>query len=110
MIDPRQGAVVSTRQEAIRAVIQAIVWSSWAVVLSWYGWSIWMLLLGQRSTGLADIIYNWTSTGWLGIFALMLSIRYAWASVVELVGVALPYFFKSKLIPKNAARRRRNER
>jgi len=108
MINPNQGVVVHTRQEAIRAAIQAIVWAGWAVALSWYGWSIWMLALGQRTAGLADIIYNWTSTGWLGIIALALSMRYTILSLMRVVGVVLPYFFKGRSRPNQNAKERRN--
>ncbi|MEL6297335.1 MAG: hypothetical protein AAFQ45_02080 [Pseudomonadota bacterium] len=107
-MNPKQGAFVHTRQEAIRAWIQCVVWLVWSVALVWYGWGFWQLLMGARSTTLDDFAFNWTSSGWLGALAAIFAIRYATGSFRQLFGVALPYLVKSYFNDSKSKKGRRH--
>ncbi len=106
MINPKQGALVHTRQEAIRAGVQALVWAFWSGAFVGYSWGFWMLLVGERTTTYDDFAFDWTSSGWLGAIAAMFAIRYAIYSFGQLLGVALPYAVKSFFDTNNAKDRR----
>lgn len=107
MINPKQGAVVHTRQEAIRACIQAIVWASWSAAFVWYGWGFWLLLFGKRATTLDSFAFDWTSGGWFGAIAAMFAIRYAVSSFGQFFGIALPFLIKSCFGENNDKKERR---
>lgn len=100
-------AIAYTRQHAIRATIQSVIWLGWAAALVWYGRVFWAGVMGTQYMSLETFLYGNPADGWLGAIAAYLAVGFGVRGISTFVSVSLPFIIKRRTEIAEARRMRR---